>query len=141
MSSNDRTTGPVPGAPADSVAPADVGCSTTVASRGAKLTAHLAQKYGVPLDRNHIVGHYQVVVNGTTVCSGANSYSYCVGGRSGRVTAVFNPRGRIALITSTASGNGAGGIGPGDSAGPLCYGRPPWRGHLARWSELPRSCS
>ena len=35
------------------------------------------------------------------------------------MTAVFNPRGRIALITSTASGNGAGGIGPGDSAGPL----------------------
>jgi hypothetical protein len=39
MSPNDRTTGPVPGAAAVSVAAADVGCSMRVESRGVRLTA------------------------------------------------------------------------------------------------------
>jgi hypothetical protein len=44
------------------------------------------------------------------------AYRYCVTGRSGHgaaVTAVFNTRGRITLIASTAPGNRADGIGSG----------------------------
>jgi hypothetical protein len=47
------------------------------------------------------------------------SYGYCVAGDSGRVAAVLSARGRVAMITSTAAGDSAGGIGPGDSAGRL----------------------
>jgi hypothetical protein len=44
------------------------------------------------------------------------SYRYCVTGRSGAVTSLFDAGGQIALIASTASGNSAGGIGPGATA-------------------------
>jgi hypothetical protein len=48
------------------------------------------------------------------------SYRYCVSGgsnRSAAVVAVFNARGRVALVATTARGDRAGGIGPGSSAG------------------------
>ncbi len=49
----------------------------------AKLVAELAKQYHVPIDRDHIVGHYQVVAGGTTVCSGSLPYSTCVGRNHG----------------------------------------------------------
>ena len=50
------------------------------------------------------------------------SYRYCVSGgtnRSASVAAVFNARGRVSLIASTARGDRAGGIGEGSSASRL----------------------
>jgi hypothetical protein len=44
------------------------------------------------------------------------SYRYCVAGRSGGVASVFDQGGKIVVITSTASGDLAGGIGPGATA-------------------------
>ncbi len=44
------------------------------------------------------------------------SYRYCVSGRSGGVSTVFDGRGRVALIASSARGDSAGGVGPGSSA-------------------------
>jgi hypothetical protein len=45
------------------------------------------------------------------------SYRYCVaGGRGAAVAAVFNRRGRIAMITTTGRGGVAGGVGPGAPA-------------------------
>ena len=47
------------------------------------------------------------------------SYRYCVTGSAGTATpviAVFNGRGRVAAIASTAPGDRAGGIAPGSSA-------------------------
>jgi hypothetical protein len=47
------------------------------------------------------------------------SYRYCVAGSAATatpVTSVFNARGRVTAITTTARGDHAGGIGPGSSA-------------------------
>jgi N-acetyl-anhydromuramyl-L-alanine amidase AmpD len=90
----------------------------------AKLTAHLAVKYHVPIDRNHIVGHYQVVVNGTTVCSGSNSYSYCVNHNNGNHTdpgAGWDWTRYMSYVRSYANGQtpagGGGGGGGGGNTG------------------------
>src|SRR5207244_12589549 len=56
---------------------------------------------------------------GQPVSRTGRSYGYCVAGRAGRVTALFNPRGRTVMIASTARGDRAGGIGPGASASGL----------------------
>ena len=45
------------------------------------------------------------------------SYRYCVKASSGRVTAVFSRRGRVALVTTTARAHGNRGVRPGASAG------------------------
>jgi hypothetical protein len=53
---------------------------------------------------------------GQPVSRPGRSYRYCVAGRSGRgrnVIAVFNARGRVAIVASTARANVAGGIRPG----------------------------
>jgi hypothetical protein len=50
------------------------------------------------------------------------AWSWCVRGRGGRHashTAVLTPKGRVALVGSTARGNAAGGIGPGTPASDL----------------------
>jgi N-acetyl-anhydromuramyl-L-alanine amidase AmpD len=47
----------------------------------ARLVARLARTYHVPVDREHIVGHYQVVVGGGAMipaCSGSQPWSYCI---------------------------------------------------------------
>ena len=56
---------------------------------------------------------------GQPVSRTGRSYGYCVAGRAGRVTALFNARGRIAMIASSAKGGRAGRIGPGASASGL----------------------
>ena len=43
------------------------------------------------------------------------SYSYCVKGSSGRVSAVFSRRGRVALVATTARVHGNRGVRPGSS--------------------------
>ena len=43
------------------------------------------------------------------------SYRYCVKGSSGRVTAVFSKRGRVALVITTARAHGNRGVRPGGS--------------------------
>jgi hypothetical protein len=45
-----------------------------------------------------------------------HSYRYCAGGRSGSVAAVFNARGRVAMVASTVRGyrTGAAGVGAGE---------------------------
>jgi hypothetical protein len=44
------------------------------------------------------------------------TYRYCVAGSRRSVTAVFNSRGRVAIIAGSARGDRAGGIRPGDRA-------------------------
>jgi N-acetyl-anhydromuramyl-L-alanine amidase AmpD len=46
----------------------------------ARLVAHLAVKYGVPIDRDHIIGHYQVPVHTTDVAVCATTSTTCGGG-------------------------------------------------------------
>jgi hypothetical protein len=41
-------------------------------------------------------------------------FRYCVGGGHGAVAAVFSARGRVAMIASTARGDVAGGVHPGE---------------------------
>src|SRR5581483_3458030 len=56
------------------------------------------------------------------------SYRYCAAGGRGRVAAVFNHRGRVALIVSTVPGDRAGSVAVGNrlhaagASGPYFYG-------------------
>jgi N-acetyl-anhydromuramyl-L-alanine amidase AmpD len=44
----------------------------------AKLTYYLTKKYNIPIDRQHIIGHYQVPSSGNVApCGASNSVSWC----------------------------------------------------------------
>jgi hypothetical protein len=51
----------------------------------------------------------------TPVRTTRRSYRYCVKRSSGRVTAVFSKRGRVALVVTTARAHGNRGVRPGGS--------------------------
>jgi hypothetical protein len=56
---------------------------------------------------------------GQPLSRSGRTYRYCLAGATGgraAVVSVFNARGRVAMVASTASGDAAGGVGPGAPA-------------------------